>query len=45
MSLDLRKCNSESTTCTLFLQSELQERSPSPYLFFGISLGPQPASR
>ena len=31
MTLDLRECNSESTTCTLLLQAELQGRSPIPY--------------
>lgn len=34
-----RICNSESATFTLLLQSELQGRSPNPYLFLGTSLG------
>lgn len=43
VTLDLRNCNSDSTTCTLLLQSELQGISPTPNWFFGTSLGLQPA--
>ena len=43
VTLVLRNCSSDSTTCTLLLQSELQGMSPIPNWFFGISLGWQPA--